>query len=194
MKTKTLVGVVMMSVLMPALASAAQPTPEGWFAAGSRPKDYRMAIDRTVARSGHASATMQSIAAKPAGFGTLMQMCKADSYRGKRVRLTGYVRSQDVTGWAGLWFRIDGPRAEPLGFDNMEQRAIKGTSDWTQYQIVLDVPESAQELAFGILLTGAGQVWMDDLSFEVVGAEVPTTGAKTTETTLPEPTNLNFEE
>ncbi len=194
MKHVNLPAILIAMTLVAACAGAAQQTPKGWFAAGSRPKDYKMSVDRAIAHSGQASAQLKSIVAKPAGFGTLMQMCKADAYRGKRVRMSGYARSQDVTAWAGLWLRIDGPNREPLGFDNMEQRPIKGTSDWKKYEIVLDVPASAQEIAFGILLSGAGQVWMDDLDFEVVGTEVPTTGSKPKEATTPAPTNLNFEE
>jgi hypothetical protein len=73
-------------------------------------------------------------------------------------------------------------------------RAIKGTSDWKKYVVVLDVPESAQEIAFGLLLTGAGQVWMDDLAFEVVGKDIPTTGPKPSAGVPPAPANLTFEE
>ncbi len=96
-----------------------------------------------------------------------------------------------MTQWAGLWFRVDGPNNTTLAFDNMEQRAIKGTTDWTRYEIVLDVPNEAQRLAFGVLLAGGGQVWMDDLRFEVVPTTVKTTGQGMVE--LPAPTNLNFE-
>ena len=76
----------------------------------------------------------------------------------------------------------------------MQDRPIKGTSDWKRYEIVLDVPEQAQEIAFGLLLTGGGQVWMDDLKFEVVGKDVATTGPSSTKGALAGPTNLNFEE
>ena len=70
--------------------------------------------------------------------------------------------------------RIDGPMqpgsnaAAMLGFDNMQSRPIKGTADWKQYDVVLDVPNEARGIAFGILLAGAGQAWMDDLQFEAV--------------------------
>jgi hypothetical protein len=154
----------------------AQETPKGWFKAGSKPGDYVMTVDHETVHGGKASALVKSTTAKPAGFGTLMQTFKADQFLGKRVRFTGYVRSQDVNDWAGLWMRVDGPRGEPLAFDNMQKRAIKGTSDWTKCEIVLDVPQSAQQIAFGMLLTGKGSVWMDDLSFETVSTHVPTTG------------------
>lgn len=53
-------------------------------------------------------------------------------------------------------------------------RQIKGTTDWTRYEIVLDVAQEATALSFGILTVG-GTVWLDDVAFEVVDASVPTT-------------------
>ena len=191
--TKSKAIFVACAVLAAGVATG-EETPKGWFPAGSRPKDYKMSTDRTVAHSGRSSAVLRSVAPKPGGFGTLMQTFKAEAFRSKRVRMSGYGRSQDVKDWAGLWMRVDGPRSEPLAFDNMQDRAIKGTSDWKKYEIVLDVPKSAQEIAFGLLLTGAGQVWMDDLDFAVVGKDVPTTGPKPSAGVAPAPANLNFEE
>jgi hypothetical protein len=169
-------------------------TPKGWFAAGSHPKEYEMSLDRDTAHSGKGSATLKSIVPKTGGFGTLMQMCKADSYRGKRVRMSGYVRSADVADWAGLWLRVDGPKSEALSFDNMQDRAVKGTTGWKACEIVLEVPEESQQLAFGILLTGTGQVWMDDLKFEVVGKDVPVTGGGSKGPKATAPVNLDFED
>jgi hypothetical protein len=189
-----------LSFLLTALAAlTASPvrgeeTPKGWFRAGSNPKDYEMSVDRAVFHAGKASATLKSVATQASGFGTLMQTFKADAFRGKRVRMSGHVRAQDAADWAGLWMRVDGPQKEALAFDNMQGRPIKATSDWTSYEIVLDVPESAQEIAFGLLLSGKGQVWMDDLNFEVVGKDVPTTGESQKEQRRKGPTNLDFEE
>ena len=53
--------------------------------------------------------------------------------RGKRIRLSGHARSKDVSDWAGLWMRVDGPKGEPLAFDNMQQRPIKGTGEFADY-------------------------------------------------------------
>jgi hypothetical protein len=191
MKLKTILTTC---AIMAASVASGQETPKGWFAAGSRPKDYKMVLDRSAAHNGKACAQLACVATKPTGFGTLMQTFKADAFRGKRVRMSGYVRSREVANWAGLWLRIDGQGGEALGFDNMQQRPIKATSDWKKYEIVLDVPDSAQAIAFGILLTGAGQVWIDDLDFEVVGTNIPTTASKPVDTTPSAPANLDFEE
>ena len=40
-------------------------------------------------------------------------------------------------------------------FDNMRNRPIKGSTDWTMYEIILDVPENSYSMNFGILLAGS---------------------------------------
>jgi hypothetical protein len=129
--------------------------------------EYTAGVDREVTHGGQAAMSMRSLVVKPTGFRPVTQVVKADSYRGKRVRLAGYLKTRDVAGWCGLWFRVDGPDGV-LAFDNMQSRAVKGTNDWTRYEVVLDVPETALGLAFGSLLVGTGQVWADDLTLDVV--------------------------
>jgi len=78
----------------------------------------------------------------------------------------------------------------------MCKRYIHGTTDWTEHSIVLDVPESATNIAFGIMLGGNGTVWFDDVSFEVVGNDVSITDCpcSTNYRGRNEAQNLNFED
>lgn len=151
----------------------------GWYLAGSQPEAYRIGNDTTALHGGKASAYLQASGDPQSGFGTLMQSVKADPFRSMRVRMSGWVKANGVADWAGLWMRVDGPDTRKTGrslsFDNMENRPIKGTSDWTRYEIVLDVPPESVEIAFGILLAGTGEVWLDDVQFVNVGNDVPTT-------------------
>ncbi len=150
--------------------------PKGWVARGSNPENYDMRADLTVRHGGKASGHIKSKASATAeGFGTMMQEIKADSYRGKRIRLSGFVKGDGVENWAGLWTRVDGEQGDHLSFDNMMNRPIKGTTDWKKYEVVLDVPASSRNIAFGVLLGGKGQVWMDGLQLEVVGQDVSST-------------------
>jgi hypothetical protein len=188
-----LVAAAVLALAVPAIAAFAD-LPAGWFKAGSHPGEYDMGLDESVRRDGKSSATVKSIVDKPQGFGTLMQASLPGQYAGRRVRLSGFVKSDKVTNWAGLWFRVDGANPSvPLAFDNMQNRAIKGTTDWTRYEIVLDVSGDAQRLNFGILLAGGGQVWMDDLKFEVVTTAVKLTGGPIGGAPPSAPSNLNFE-
>jgi hypothetical protein len=70
--------------------------------------------------------------------------------------------------------RVDGERGQRLGLDNMQNRPIKRTTDWTKYEIVLEVPVNSIALTFGVVLAGKGEVWADDLRIEVAGPDVPT--------------------
>ena len=168
--------------------------PDGWIRAGSAPADFDMGIDQRAAYAGKASGYLKAKVAKPAGFGTLMQMCKAEEFYGKRVRMSAWIKSEKVTGWAGLWMRVDGPVASrSLAFDNMQSRPIKGTIEWSQHQVVLDVSPEARDIAFGILLDGPGTVWLDEIKFEVVDQSVPTTGTDAGNLAA-KPQNLDFEE
>lgn len=169
--------------------------PTGWFKAGSKPQSYEMGVDKGAGQSGNNAATIQSKDSNIDGFGTLMQQCHPDKYLGKRVRMSAYVKSKDVASWAGLWLRVDQEGSnQSLSFDNMQSRPIKGTSEWKKYEIVLDVPSNASLLAYGALLNGTGQIWFDNVSFEIVDKSVPTTDLKKENAaTKSNPVNLDFE-
>lgn len=152
-----------------------EQTPHGWHISGSHPQEYQNGADRTVRRSGEASGYLMSDHAKPEFFATIMQNMKADRYRGNRVRLSAYVKAEQVTDWAGLWLRVDSIDGETLNFDNMYTRKITGTADWALCENVLDVPEHSVLIAFGLLLSGPGKVWLDDVQLTIVGSEVAST-------------------
>jgi len=177
-------------LLLTTLMIMSYNVPEGWVKAGSQPDKYDMGTDPGAGRKGGNAATIKSIGKDIKGSGTLMQNIAADNYKEKRIRLTGYVKATDVAGWAGLWLRVDGKNVKlPLAFDDMSNRPIKGTCDWTKCKVVLDVPKNAVNIAYGGILNGMGQIWFDNLKFDVVGSNVPTTD----KTVVPKaPTNLNF--
>jgi hypothetical protein len=170
--------------------------PKGWYMAGNKPSLYESGVDAQAVLNGLPSAYMKSIQAVPEGFGTLMQNFDASQYVGQRVRFSALVKSDSVERWAGLWMRIDGDSKDParktLAFDNMMDRPIKGTTGWQNYDVVLDVPQGATGIFFGILMDGPGEVWLNSVSFVTVGTGVPTTGAQFGPPSAG-PTNLNFD-
>lgn len=148
---------------------------EGMFKAGSKPDLYQIG----TAEEQHDGKTVYYINSTTSpidGFGTIMTVIKPEGYLGKRVKMTGYIKTSDVVDHAAMWMRVDGKDADKsLGFDNMSNRPIKGTKDWTKYEIVLDVPAESIGIAYGVLVRGTGNVWLSGLSFEVVGNDVPST-------------------
>jgi tetratricopeptide (TPR) repeat protein len=169
--------------------------PKGWMRSGSNPTQYEMGVDKNVTHNGTASGYIKSLTPNFKGTGTLMQAFVADNFIGKKVKLTCYTKTREVKEWAGVWMRVDGANRSGghLAFDNMQDRPIKGTTDWTERTLLLDVPQGSATINFGILLVGGGQVWADDFAFEAVG-ESGKPSAKRASYINDEPLNLNFDE
>ncbi|MCU6707740.1 AraC family transcriptional regulator [Paenibacillus sp. J5C_2022] len=167
---------------------------KGWLLSGSDPSRYEMGTDRKQVHTGQVSGYLKSVTASTAEqFATMMQQFRADKCRGERVRLSAFIRTEDVKYFAGLWMRIDNASGDTLQFDNMSDRPIVGSHTWNQYSCVLDVPEDSATISFGVLLTGSGKVWMDGFAFEKVDRRVASTNMGMSTPLLDEPTNLNFE-
>ncbi|MDZ7625852.1 MAG: hypothetical protein U5J96_15580 [Ignavibacteriaceae bacterium] len=182
---------ILITVLI--IANNNNKIPDGWFPAGSNPSEYEMGIDNSIFQNGQACAFIKSKSPKENQFGTLMQTINAENYLGKRLMLSGYIKSEDVKGWSGMWMRIDGESNQQLGFDNMQDKVIKGTTDWKKYEIVLDIPANSTTINYGVLLGGDGEVWFDNFELKEVDKNVPVTNL-TKESKLPsQPINLDFE-
>ncbi len=181
------ISAILSFFVLPANAEA----PQGWLLAGSNPGAYEVGKISTGGAS--FAAYLKSSEANPTGFGTLMQQFPAHSYLGQRLKLSGQVKATQVIGWSGLWMRIDGPGRRRLGFDNMQSRPIVGTTEMSTYEIVLDVPEESELIAFGVLLAGGGEVLLDNIRFEAVDDSVSVTGSLAPPPPF-EPSNLDFED
>jgi RNA polymerase sigma factor (sigma-70 family) len=176
--------------------------PKGWFGGSAKQDEYESGLDRKVVHGGKASAYVRMKDVGDADFGTLGQAFRADDYRGKRVRLSAWLKTRDVSGGAALWMRVDGP-GKTLAFDNMDKRRVTGSKDWARYEVVLDVPEEAKHITIGMLVGGKGQAWVDDFKLEVVDKKVKSTdllekpfeNKEAGESEVPDkPVNLDFED
>jgi hypothetical protein len=184
-------AITLLGALATLASQAHAAVPAGWLVTGDKPNDYEYGTDANGAHDGGRAAYIKLKASSSAGFGTLMQMIQSRNYVGTRVRLSGYMRSAGVRR-GQMWMRVDGPSGKILGFDNMDSRAVTGTTDWKRYEVVLDVPEDAKAIAFGFFLSGEGTLWADGFRLEIVDKTVPVTGGSQALGT--EPRNLGFEE
>jgi transcriptional regulator with XRE-family HTH domain len=179
-------------VIQEALMESTFRIPKGWFITGDAPDHYDIGVDPDLTYQNQPCVTIKA-RPEPTEFAALLQHVKAEAYLGKRLQFSAVLRSENLKNRAALFMRIDGPNGKMLAFDNMRNRFITGTNDWTPHAIVLDVAEEAEDIVFGFLLSLDGQVWMADVQLEVVDQSVPITDI------LDEiqpyfPTNLDFEE
>ncbi len=118
-----------------------------------RPADYRAAADSE-------SAVLSSATPRPAGTAALVQTIFADDYRAATVVFGGEIRTGPGTEQAGLrleifrqWWRT--------GRHPREDHAVTvhgGHRQWARYEITASIPEDAELIRFGIVLSGPGQV------------------------------------
>ncbi len=150
-----------------------------------------MGVTSKEHHSGAKCAYIKSKESDIEGFGTYMQTSAPGNLLGRNVRMTGWIKANNVKDWAGMWMRVDGKTSsDMLSFDNMQDRPITGTADWKKCEIVLDVPKEAKDIAYGVLLSGTGEIYFDDVSFEDLGQAK----GKTKASEPLKPSNLDFEQ
>lgn len=170
--------------------------PPGWQPGGGSPGKYAIGLEKAAGRSGSAAATIISLDSAGITWAKLGQKFKAYKYLGKRIKVTGYLKTLNVKGWAALSVRADEEGTGRMTYyDNMHDgntdRSLKGTSDWTKCELVIDVPTSTGYIGISALVSGTGQIWFDDLTVEIVDFSVPVTGRGMNYSL--EPVNLDFE-
>jgi C-terminal processing protease CtpA/Prc len=141
-------------------------SPNGW---GGGPPGT-IFVDGKVVHGGRWSARIERHTDSPSYFSTMTNAVPMD-FVGKSIELRGFLRTEDVSGFVGLWMREDDD-SSAVAFDNMQSRQLKGTTDWAEYSIVLPVRPEAKELMFGVLVSGAGTAWADDLQLLVDGKPI----------------------
>lgn len=147
-----------------ALVAAQLALPAGWDRIGGR--GYEVTLDATGGRGGTACVRLRGIDPREGRFTGVAQTVDASPWRGKRLRLSAWIRSEDMDGWGGLFMRIDDDELRPLGFGNNRNAPVGGTTGWSRYQVVLDVPGQAREIQFGVHLNGKGVLWADDFALD----------------------------
>jgi hypothetical protein len=175
-----LIAVLAMFTLAASATQAQQTFPvSGWAAFTTYPNEYTIASEplHRTRGLGAMGVAIESRSAYPLGTALLAQSIRADEFRGRRVRVAGWLRSEDVDGHTGLFARVDGAAIVQTS-DFMLERPVVGTTAWRRYEIVLDVPSDAIGITFGLHLTGTGQVYADDFALDTVDNFARVTGGR----------------
>jgi hypothetical protein len=119
-----------------------------------------------------------------ASFGVATGKFPAGDAAGHKVRFSARIRTENVaTGYAGLWWRVDGEDGKQLAFDNSQARYIDGeaapgngsirgatgNTEWKLYELELPVAAAVKNINFGGILTGTGTAWFDSMRVELDG-------------------------
>ena len=172
MRIPTLAGLILfasLGSLAPAIAD------ESWSVVGTS-GNGQSPLPRLTTGSGVVAGASENPAVYLSGAGNagrLQREIPLDAWRGKRLRLSLRLKNDgNVHAWSRISFRYgDGKQ---LFTDT--QRNIAGDA-WEAHQFVLDVAGDATALVIFVGLEGTGKVWVEGLTLEPAGADVPLTPA-----------------
>jgi len=147
-------------------------TPPGWVVPPSVARSgWKAIVSSEQPKRGKTCAKLYRQTGMGAGFGNLLQTFDATPYRGKRVRLRASIRIAPTLpdDRAQMWLRVDKSDGQMGLFDNMDSRPVtKAKPGWKTCSIVGDVNRDAAQITIGVMLIGAGKVYLDDVSFMVL--------------------------
>ncbi|WP_375436234.1 S41 family peptidase [uncultured Hymenobacter sp.] len=139
--------------------------PAGWWSAADN--GYQVTADSVIQHEGRYALRIQSEGKRQSEkvFGVATIRVPVD-FQGKVVKLTGFLKTENVEGYAGLWLRVDGAQST-LAFQNTSKENVHGTTDWQAYTITLPLDNDARFLLLGGILPGTGTAWIDQLELTV---------------------------
>ena len=98
---------------------------------------------------------------------------------GKRIRITGWMKTSDVRNWAGVNMVVANIGGWIFAADLMMDRPLHGTTGWRQVEFVTDVPKEPCVICLAPTLYGTGEMWCDDFQIDIVPSDTPTTDDRT---------------
>jgi RNA polymerase sigma factor (sigma-70 family) len=103
------------------------------------------------------------------------EVTNGSPFMGKHIRISCWLKTSNVQGWAALGMAILDKNNRCLARDIMNDRPVRGTTDWQQVEMVTEVPEKPCGIYFGPDLYSPGELWCDDFHIELVPATTPIT-------------------
>lgn len=140
--------------------------PIGWERYGD--SECIVGIDSLVVKQGKYAVFIEN-KRNDHGF-TIFRFPISDVYEGKRITLSGYIKTESVTdGYGGLYLRID----PDICMETMSKKGISGTTDWTKYEITVELaPHKTVQTFVGGILVGKGKIWFDNLRITIDGKDI----------------------
>lgn len=128
-------------------------------------------LDTTTFRQGRGSLRLDLEKADeptPAAIYSLFSF-PVDSVRGRLVTVSGWVRTRDFAGQAGLYAYAHTPDNDD-GKDRRDQlENLPPNQDWRRLELTLAVKPTATAFGVGMRAYGSGQVWFDDMDVRING-------------------------
>ncbi len=92
------------------------------------------------------------------------------NFSASKITLKGFIKTENVNGYAGLWLRADAGNTA-AAFGNLGESAPKGSTNWENYSVTIKMDKDVSKIIFGGLIAGRGKAWFD--KFELYADDKP---------------------
>ncbi len=143
---------------------AAGPVPSG---AGSSTEGVwtrgpiEVSKDANLLFKGRQTTVIRSTAPDERTVSVVMRETSAAPYRGRKLKYAATLVLENVVGHAVLWIRVEDGFRKVLGSKNHfldEEAARRRIQGYNKYKLTLNVPQNAELVTFGLLMTGGGVI------------------------------------
>ncbi|MDR2586280.1 MAG: peptidase S41 [Prevotellaceae bacterium] len=137
--------------------------PKGWDVY-KQPDNSSISLDTKCVKSGKYSVAIEYT--NNSNVYQSISLAIPNIYDGEIVTLTGYIKTVNVEGAAGLAVvTTPGMKVDTI--------VVNGTTDWAKYEVSLQLnPSKDQQIIISGLLRGKGKVWFDDFSVTIDGVDI----------------------
>lgn len=101
-------------------------------------------------------------------FSSFSQICDLKAGSVKKICLTAFIKTEQVSKNAGLWCQLWDSTKKQVRFYSLQtqNQIIRGTTGWAKYSVTLFITPDIKHLLLGGFLKGTGKVWYDDIAIE----------------------------
>jgi C-terminal processing protease CtpA/Prc len=128
-------------------------------------------VDSTVVHRGVQAIRLEGRGSSAADSLTSINRSIPMGFSGMTLELRGFLRTENISGFAGLWIREDDD-IPAFAVEDMRAHKLPGATEWAEYSVSVPIRSEAHKVAFGVLLSGGGTIWADDLQLLVDGKPV----------------------
>ena len=139
-----------------------------WYYSGINYQSYQCGLDSVNKYQGKSALFIKNENNDTNSFFVIGQSLISDSFKGKIIQLSAYLKLSDVKNLSGLWIRVDNDSLILASINSWENNfQAKGNKNWDKYILNVKIPDSAAVINYGVILSGAGNVWADHFEIKI---------------------------
>lgn len=159
-------------LLLSKLNLNAQILPKAWTKSGTWAGSYSMKIKPNEGLNNSNALQIESIGKNIMGSGAVIQTISSSNYIGKRIKLSAYIKTENVNDFACLLLCSNQNLDELWNDDEVisedKKTYLKGNHEYKKVESYLNVTDNFGNIVLGAMIKGEGKIWLDRFNLEII--------------------------